>query len=253
LVGGETDDFGKAERPVTETRDDIGSHTSPFDNVFRELLSKGFDFFEFALETSNEESFFGWIGSQSSTTIPIYTTNTTNTTNTTTAATTSRTRPAANPQRLDFCQIDRSGNCHAWSRWFLFAGQDISDDFCSASALVDIPSDFLQLSAGFFEIVFVGVGIGCFIDDGGEKERVFEKSLDGFYEEGSEIPSMRERRGDALCVREIILHCGSLRELLEMGESGGMAGNVLFVRSLQLGNLSSATPLEYTEIREIRE
>jgi len=94
-------------------------------------------------------------------------------------------------ERFDFAQVNARCDadwCTGLEFCAVFLGEDVFDDFGAAPAFVDVPGDLLDLCACDAEVVLVWVGVGGFVDDGTEEEGVFEQPLDGFDEEGCEVP-----------------------------------------------------------------
>ena len=68
------------------------------------------------------------------------------------------------------------------------------------------------------------------VDDSGEEERVFEEPLDGFDEEGREVPGVGKGRSKGSGVLEIRVEGRRFREVVQVFESGWMSRDVFFVR-----------------------
>jgi hypothetical protein len=71
------------------------------------------------------------------------------------------------------------------------------------------------------------------VDDSGEKERVFEKALDGLDKKGREVPCVGDRRGEDSGMFQIGIERRRFAEIVQVFEGSGMSRDVLFVRRFQ--------------------
>ena len=71
------------------------------------------------------------------------------------------------------------------------------------------------------------------INDGGEKQRVFEKPLDGLYEKGRKVPGVGERSSERSGMFKISIKGRCFLETVQVFEGGRVSRDVLLVRRFQ--------------------
>lgn len=63
-----------------------------------------------------------------------------------------------------------------------------------------------------------------------EEERIFQKSLNGFYEKRREVPCVSEGGGKSPCMFKICIEGWRFLEIVQVFESGWVSRDVLLVR-----------------------
>ena len=71
------------------------------------------------------------------------------------------------------------------------------------------------------------------VDDSGEKQGVFQKTLDGLDEKGREVPSVGERRGKGTGMFEIGVESRRFLEIVQVFKGSGVSRDVLLVGRFQ--------------------
>jgi len=75
--------------------------------------------------------------------------------------------------------------------------------------------------------------IRCTVNDSSEKQRIFEKPLDGFDEKRREVPCVGEGRSEGSGMFEVRVKGRRFRKGVQVFEGGWMSRDVSFVRRFQ--------------------